>query len=132
MQPSQLLSHLSRITMPPDRLTGLPSELLNPIIHLLDPLSILRCRQVHSRYKSCIDSLAEYQAYQTKFHDIIEQHRNTHEAKPHRWTIERAAKLFDFVRAGVEVDYYLFFEVLLRYPQARSFVSVITDSGRNF
>lgn len=127
----ELLLVERRTTMPPHRLTGLPYELLNLILRLLDPLSILHCRRVHSRYRrSCIDSLPEYQAYQTKFQDIMEQHRNTRDAKPPRWTIERAAELFDVVRADIEVDYYLFFRVLLSYPQARSFVSVIGALGR--
>ena len=34
-----LVTILCRITMPPDRITGLPSELLISIIRLLDPLS---------------------------------------------------------------------------------------------
>lgn len=120
----------NRVIMQPDRLTGFPFELLISIIHLLDPLSILHCRQLHSRYKSCVDSLPEYQAYQTKFQDIIEQYRSTHDGRPRRWTLERAAEFFEVVRVGVEIDYYVFVEVLLSYPQAKSYVSVIRESGR--
>lgn len=119
------MEHRISVTMPPDRLTGFPAELLLSVFRLLDSLSTLRCRQVNSRCKSCVDSLPEYQAYQTKFQDIIEQYISIHDAKPRHWRIERSAELFDMVQAGIEIDYYLFVEFLLRYPQARAYVSVI-------
>ena len=127
---SHLTEHSIIITMPPDRLTGFPTELLITIIRLLDPLSTLRCRQVNSRCKSCVDSLSEYKAYQTKFQDIIKEHRSIRNSKPPRWTIERAAKLFGVVRAGIPVDYYLFVKVLLKYPQLESYISMIEGSGQ--
>ena len=111
--------------MPADTLTSLPFELLTSIICLLDPLSILLCRQVHSNCKSCVDSLPEYKAYQKKFQDIVERYRSARGVKPHRWNMESAAKLFDVVRGGVEVDYYLFVQLFLSYPKAMSYVSVL-------
>ena len=117
--------------MPAKTLTSLPFELLVSIIRSLNPLSILRCRQVHSNCKSCVDSLPEYKAYQTKFQDITDQYkseyRRAHGAKPRRWTIESAAELFDLVRVGVEVDYHLFVQLFLNYPQAMSYLSVMKD-----
>lgn len=127
----QILSNLLYIlfsactTMPADILTNLPVELLTSIIRPLDPLSILLCRQVHSNCKSCVDSLPEYKAYRTKVRDIVQQYRGDRGAKPHRWKLESAARLFDVVRWGVEVDYYLFVQLFLSYPKAMSYVSVL-------
>ena len=111
--------------MPVEALTGLPFELLVYIIRFLDPLSIFHCRQVHSRCKSSVDSLSEYKAYQKSFKHVMDQYRSTKGAKSRRWSMQSAAKYFDLVRAGVEVDYYLFAQLFLNYPKAMSYVSVM-------
>ena len=94
--------------MPVEALTGLPVELLINIIRFLDPLSILHCRQVHSRCKSSVDSLPEYKAHQKSFKGVMGQYRSTKGAKSRPWSMQSAAQHFDPVRAGVEVDYFLF------------------------
>ena len=114
-------------TMSADILSKFPLELLTSIIRFLDPLSALHCRQLHSRYKSCVDALPEYRVYRNKFQGIIELYRNLHGKKPPRWTIENAAGLFDTVRVGDEVDDYLYVGLFLSYPQARSYVSVMRN-----
>ncbi len=121
--------HLTKgpITMPADTLTRFPSELLISIIRFLDPLSLLQCRQVHSHCKSCVDSLPQYKAYRTKFQELVKQCPSTKGAKPRRWTIESAAGLFEIVLKGVEVDYYLFVVLFLKYPKAMSHVLVMRD-----
>lgn len=53
-----------------------------------------------------VDSLSEYIAYQTKYQDILEHRRSTRNSKPPQWPMERAAKFFGAVRAGIEFDYY--------------------------
>ena len=111
--------------MPVEVFTGLPVELLIYIIRLLDPLSILHCRQVHSRCKSSVDSLPEYKAYQKSFKGVMEQYRSTKGAKSRPWSLQSAAQYFDLVCAGVEVDCYLFAQLFLNYPKAMSYVSVM-------
>ena len=111
--------------MPVEALTGLPVELLVYIIRLLDPLSILHCRQVHSRCKSSVDSLPEYKVYQKSFKAVMEQYKSTKGAKSRQWSMQSAAHYFDLVRAGVEVDYHLFVQLFLNYPKAMSYVSVM-------
>ncbi|KAF6229573.1 hypothetical protein HO173_011428 [Letharia columbiana] len=78
--------------------------------------------QVLCRLTSRIPSLSD---------NILEQYRSTHDAKPRRWTIERAAEFFDVVREDVEVDYYLFVELLLSYPRLRSCL-LIREQGQRF
>ena len=96
--------------MSADILSGFPLELLTSIIRLLDPLSALHCRQVHSHYKSCVDALPEYGIYWKGFQGIIELYRNVHGTKPPRWTMNNVAELFDIVRVVGEVDYYFYVE----------------------
>ena len=76
-------------------------------------------------WKSCVDSLPEYKAYQIKSKEIIQQYKKTPGAKSRRWKIEHAARLFNVVREGFEVDYYLFTQLFLKYPKALAFVSVM-------
>ena len=117
--------------MPADILLGLSLKSLIFIIRLLETLSILQCRQVHSKCKSCVDQPAEYNPYQRRLQDIIEHYRSAHDAKQHRWIMESPSKHFHIVCGGDEVDHYLFLQPFrLSYPKAMSCVSVIRKQGK--
>ncbi len=107
--------------MQPDHLAPLPFELLPPIISNLDSLTLLCCREVNSCIKACVDSLPEYEAYQTKFKAIIQKYEEGQKPRQGRvFGLARAAELFTVVRDGAVIDYELFFDILLNYPQARA------------
>lgn len=113
--------------MASDRLTKLPSELLLNVLHFLDPLALLHLRTVHPRIKACVDQLPDYQAYQLQLQEFKKQHHESgYGRKRGKWSLERAAELFAHVREGGDVDYHFFFQVLLRYPQARAFYNVLS------
>ena len=108
--------------MQSDQLTTLPAELLDNIIVHLDALSLLRCRQVHPRLAARVDQLPKYKKYRVKFFEFEKEHHKFTRmgAVQEGLTVEGAAILYDFVQEGLEVDYYFFFSILLRYPQMRA------------
>lgn len=123
--------------MSQDYLTQMPTELLRPIIQSLPSLALLRCREVHPRFKILVDTFPEYQLYQKNLKQIIKQYHDDrsyickrHVYKSHpTWSVTRAAKLFSYVRRGTEVDYYLF-QFLLENPQLRSNMSVFSVASQ--
>lgn len=112
--------------MQSDKLTLLPFEMLDGILSRLDPLPLLRCREVHPRLREYVDQSSDYQKYQAKFQEIRAQHHKSVGNRPTKCELglKDAAKLFTFVQRGFEFDYH-FFKVLLRYPYLGSQCSVL-------